>query len=362
MKVESISVSNFKILDQLEVSFRNRSIDEIADRFMVLGDNGSGKTSLLQAVALPLVLATRSRGSIDQFDWYGFLPARYMKAGPPRIELVVTFAPEELEKTREVAYRWWETQPAVTRRPFTEPANQEVVRLVMEGNSWPRAGSAAELFQFSGRYYVTQLLKTDPNARSWYKELPGVFFFDQYRNLAWSSPSPHEGADGQEDELQARQTLEQGIASLRKHLLRWFFRRRTKSYQVDFLKELEDLFALVFPGRTFSGIDEVPGSADDYYFLLNDGEREYELVEMSGGEQSVFPILFSFVRSQIANSVVLIDEIDLNLHPPAAQALVSQLSKIGPTCQFIFTTHSRAVSSIMSPGNLTRLPGGLLCL
>ena len=61
-------------------------------------------------------------------------------------------------------------------------------------------------------------------------------------------------------------------------------------------------------------------------------------------------------------SVVLIDEIDLNLHPPAAQLLVSQLRKIGPTCQFIFTTHSRDVNNIIGEDNTHRLPGGSLCL
>jgi predicted ATP-binding protein involved in virulence len=68
---------------------------------------------------------------------------------------------------------------------------------------------------------------------------------------------------------------------------------------------------------------------------------------MSAGEQSVFPIRYEFVRQQIAYSIVLIDEIDLNLHPPAAQFLVRQLPKIGPTGQFIFTTHSEAVSDIV---------------
>lgn len=56
---------------------------------------------------------------------------------------------------------------------------------------------------------------------------------------------------------------------------------------------------------------------EDYYFLINDDHRTYDIVEMSAGEQSVFPILYEFVRQQIAYSVVLIDEIDFNLHPPA---------------------------------------------
>lgn len=101
------------------------------------------------------------------------------------------------------------------------------------------------------------------------------------------------------------------------------------------------------------------------YFLIEQKSQEqqnrrYDIVEMSGGEQSVFPMVYEFVRQQIAYSVVLIDEIDLNLHPPAAQSLVSQLRKIRPTCQFIFTTHSDAVNDIIAEENTFRLPGGSL--
>ena len=64
-------------------------------------------------------------------------------------------------------------------------------------------------------------------------------------------------------------------------------------------------------------------SPSDYYFMLSDGNRTYDIEEMSAGEQAVFPMLFEFVRQRIRNSIVLIDEIDLNLHPPLAQALLA---------------------------------------
>lgn len=104
--------------------------------------------------------------------------------------------------------------------------------------------------------------------------------------------------------------------------------RLQKSLRRDFLAELERLFQLVFPGRSF-GLPEpmyrggVP-TPDDYYFILNDGNRSYDIEEMSGGEQSVFPLLYEAVRLQFRHSVVLIDEVDLNLHPPIAQARVGR--------------------------------------
>jgi predicted ATPase len=130
--------------------------------------------------------------------------------------------------------------------------------------------------------------------------------------------------------------------------------------------QLANLYKRIFPERSFAGVEPMPGvdapTADDFYFLLNDGHRDYDIVEMSAGEQAVFPVLYEFVRQQIAYSVVLIDEVDLNLHPPAAQLLLSQLPKIGPTCQFILTTHSETVSNLIGEDETFRLPGGALCL
>lgn len=83
---------------------------------------------------------------------------------------------------------------------------------------------------------------------------------------------------------------------------------------------------------------------------------------MSAGEQAVFPLIFEFIRLQIHHSVILIDELDLNLHPPLAQRLLGLLPRLGEDNQFIFTTHASAVSALVSPRDTFRLPGGDLCL
>lgn len=132
----------------------------------------------------------------------------------------------------------------------------------------------------------------------------------------------------------------------------------------DYLGDLEALYRAVFPGRGFAGLETIfdgPTPADDR-FVLKDGGRTYTLSEMSAGEQSVFPLLFEFVRQQIHRSVMLIDEIDLNLHPPLAQTLLGLLPRLGKDNQFLFTTHARAVSTLVSPHTIHRLPEGRLCL
>ena len=136
--------------------------------------------------------------------------------------------------------------------------------------------------------------------------------------------------------------------------------------KVNFLLELENNFKRIFPGRSFTDPEPMYGggvpSPSDYYFMLNDGNRTYDLEEMSSGEQSVFPMLYEFVRQRIRHSVVLIDEIDLNLHPPLAQSLLASLPRLGPQSQFIYTTHSRVVSELVSPHEIYRLQGDWPCL
>ncbi|MDV3349979.1 AAA family ATPase [Leptothoe sp. LEGE 181152] len=111
MKVKSISIRNFKRFETLDLSFENQVLDEISDRYLILGDNGTGKTTLLQAIALPLALATRRITDIADFNWSGFLPGRYWRNGAPKIELTVTFTPAERQATRDIAHRWYANQP-----------------------------------------------------------------------------------------------------------------------------------------------------------------------------------------------------------------------------------------------------------
>ena len=158
-----------------------------------------------------------------------------------------------------------------------------------------------------------------------------------------------------------------GVAGLRQFLNSWKFAKLSKA-PIKYIDELEQLYQRVFPGRAFDygelefrGISPTP---ENTFFLLRDEVtgKTYDIEEMSSGEQAVFPILYEFVRSRIWNSVVLIDEIDLNLHPPHSQALLSLLPQLGPHCQFIYTTHSRTISTVVSPHQVYRLPRGRSCL
>lgn len=371
MRLRRCTIERFKKFDPpgIEVIFSNKATEEVADRFLILGDNASGKTTILQAIALTLSLAQRKARDVQGFGWTGFAADRLSVHGEPMVELEVEFTDDEIAATREAASQW--RKSVGKRATFVEPGDSKVVRLRLEGSVVRTAGQENELFQFQGRSYVAAIARFYAPARALFHRLPGVFWYDQFRNIALSGareePVP-DGASGEGTQAPGADIpFGASVQQLDGLLKSWYRVRQDKGPHPvrDFLGDLEKLYQGMFPGRTFAGIESVYGSGPTPTgdrFVLGDGKHTYALGEMSSGEQTVFPLLFDFVRQQIHRSVVLIDEIDLNLHPPLAQALFGLLPRLGEGNQFLVTTHSRAVSNLVSPHTIYRLPEGRPCL
>jgi predicted ATPase len=377
MKIESLTLKNFKRFDNLTIEFKNGLTGEIANRFLILGDNGTGKTTVLQAIALCLSMLTGRIQKVSEFDWIGWVPGRYWRWGSPEIEMVVHFTDDEFEASLEAARRLQQVNGPDSRTAPHGLVHSSAVRGGIKGEQlWTSdsVGVSLPLFPllnlFRGRNFAASMLRKDPSILPLFERLPGIFWFDQFRNLATAPGSREVESNGSlKEEPAERVPYAVGISQLRQYLNRWKLQQLQASPrpgEVNYLKELEGHYKRIFPGRSFADPEPmfrggVP-SPTDYYFMLSDGNPTYDIEEMSAGEQAVFPMLFEFVRQRIRNSIVLIDEIDLNLHPPLAQALLANLPRLGPQCQFIFTTHSSAISEIVSPHEILRLEGGLPCL
>ena len=65
--------------------------------------------------------------------------------------------------------------------------------------------------------------------------------------------------------------------------------------------------------------------------------------------------MIDFANWNINNSIILIDEVGLHLHPPLQQALIRALPKLGKNNQFIVTTHSDYVASLFQEHQIKRL-------
>ena len=91
MRLRRATIENFKRFAPpgIELDFCNTALGEVADRFLVLGDNGSGKTTVLQAIAVTLALAAHKISDVGGLWWKGWMPERYFAHDNPVVQVEV---------------------------------------------------------------------------------------------------------------------------------------------------------------------------------------------------------------------------------------------------------------------------------
>jgi len=101
-------------------------------------------------------------------------------------------------------------------------------------------------------------------------------------------------------------------------------------------------------------------------FILN--EKECYLEELSAGFQAVLSLIFSIVEwiesvndedsisIQDATGTVIIDELDVHLHPEWQLIIRNMLDKLFPKLQFIITTHSPHLIASAYAGEIIKIP------
>jgi len=89
--------------------------------------------------------------------------------------------------------------------------------------------------------------------------------------------------------------------------------------------------------------------------------------QLSEGERGLLALILDLVKRLLqanpdledplkdGKAVVLIDELDLHLHPRWQRMVVKKLTDIFPSCQFIATTHSPQIIGEVDPGNIILL-------
>ena len=359
MQVSEIRLQNFKRFRDRRLDFRDPETGLPRPLVVLVGENGCGKSTILQAIAATLGTATKRIESPSALDWPGFelSLADQSWRSPLNVELTASFTLDEATATAEF-FRQMPEKPS-TENPHGEvPALGRAAHLTMALNR-VSSESVSELLQFSGREFAKQVLKQRSEGHKVYERVGAVFWYTEHRTTTSLTTESNGGSHPILNLNLLRRRLSDFQA----------FHVRVKSGdymllpgQRDIFADVERAFAEVFPTRKLdcavprSGIDEV--TDEPWYYLSNSDGRQYELSEMSGGERAIFPILFDFANWQIHNSVILIDEFELHLHPPLQQALLRALPRLGRNNQFIITTHSDSVVSLVPEDAVYRVEVG----
>lgn len=107
---------------------------------------------------------------------------------------------------------------------------------------------------------------------------------------------------------------------------------------------------------TVSGYSNLHVRRSPRAIIINKGGEEFNFAELSDGEKCYITLVGDIARRMAmanpqsqkaldAPAIVMIDEIDLHLHPKWQQNVVESLTKAFPNIQFIITTHSPFIVS-----------------
>ena len=333
MKLKSVKIENYRAIEKLEMP-----LDPSLTVFH--GANGCGKTSVLSAIAV--VVGDTMRALLDEStidlceeDWRE-------GAEPPRVCVSVSDRHGEFIGERR-GDEWLDKEFNAQRQ-----AQLEFNRKAL-----------------------------DKHYRTSQNEMPIVAFYNTGRT---ASRMPEVSNDPRDIRKFSRLAALDGALSARtdfEALFAWFYAKedeelRAQKARRDFDYQLKDLSAV---RQAISSM--LPEVSDPRFelnpirFVVSLGPKqgqsaELALDQLSGGYRIVLALAADLARRMAqgnphlddpleSEAVVLIDEIELHLHPAWQQRVLGDLRRTFPNTQFIVSTHSPQVLTTAKPQHIVEL-------
>lgn len=141
-------------------------------------------------------------------------------------------------------------------------------------------------------------------------------------------------------------------------------RRRSFDFELPALKAVRDAVRKMIPGCQNLRLAGTPPRIQAAMAQPEGGVQDVDFTEMSDGYRTLLAVVADIARRMaIANphlglrseALVMIDEVDLHLHPKWQQIVLTSLLAAFPNAQFLVTTHAPQVIATVEPEHLIGL-------
>jgi predicted ATP-binding protein involved in virulence len=320
MRLERIKLENFRAKKDLTVKFGNRLT-------LLIGANGSGKTSILDGISIGLgsVLTYLPNLSGRSFKKNGDILQHDNKVEPyTRIALEMTSG-----------LKWDRFQ----RRDKSKSTSQLV----------PKGYGVRDLEHFLDTEIIDPLNRGDDYL------LPLFVYYGVSRALL-DLPLTRKGFPKRHHRFEALVSALNAYSRFKSAFI-WFYNkeneeRRLQKEQRNFdvtLKELDVVRKAI--SAMFPDISEPHIDVNPLRFLIKHDSEVMNIEQMSDGYKTLLGVVIDLSsRLAMANphledplsaeAIVMIDEVDLHLHPSWQQRVMGDLLNTFKNTQFIVTTHS----------------------
>jgi hypothetical protein len=344
MRVESITITNIKCFQEQEISFKtDRKVRsdraKLYSWITLLGENGVGKSTILQALALLLAgpeaakeLLPRPTGWVRNPQSLGKLTARLHKEEVD----IGTFGEDKVRKTFSLSY-FVTGSTAVEvgttkdkRQTYTEPA---LIEESTQALSWLRANAFAS------------------GSKGWFAVGYGAFRrltrLSQVIIPSLDQPKRSSNFFTQFNEDTSLSSFERWMVYLDYRLA-----KNNDDIEAQKMKEvgIEAIIKLLPGDVKIAGV-----SSDGLIEFLVDNQK-VPTISLSDGFRSVIALAGDLIWRLLqafpdlddptkASGVVLIDELDIHLHPSWQREIAGWLQEVFPNLQFFVATHSPLVAA-----------------
>lgn len=327
MQLRQLRLTNIACFDDLTLDFTQEEGDAPCPWVILLGANGTGKSTVLRMLGLALLGRELVHDVGRSEDW-----RRYVRAGQPKGRMVATLLPSKTERTDRT---------------------DRTTRVIFHLGSDSTFGFRQDL-----RAAKADMKVLDATLHS--DHLDGGWFacgYGPFRRMLSPEPGttrPVGPAAGRGKSHRFATLFDDALALTRVN--DWLVELEFRKLKEDKGGQAEQRFNLavealerVLPSAQFQCI------TTDGEVIFRDRGADVPLDRLSDGYRSVGGLVGDLVRRLIdafprsknpmaSEGVVLIDEIDLHLHPAWQASVVEQLRELFPNLQFIVTSHSPFVA------------------
>jgi predicted ATP-binding protein involved in virulence len=346
MYIEKATIKNIKSIRHLEITFAKP-----AGWHVIIGDNGSGKSSILKAIALALIGANEAAAlRLNLNDYINF------QSNIGKVELELDLDSKNLNINRSINQN---TGRIISERELVNVG----IKIEREKDS-----DFAQLKTINPKKnaFLKRLIWENRTRRGVYSSSFGPFRRFSGGNREWekvfySNPkmSNHLSVFGE------------GVALTES--IEWLIQLNYKKLEGS----LHSRHTLGFLERFINQSDLLPHNAkikeitSEGVFFTDAYNEKVNLTEMSDGFRSILSMTFEIIRQMSKTfgisifrgrdkhisleGIVMIDEIDAHLHPTWQTKIGNWFTKHFPNIQFIVTTHSPLICRAAENGSIWQL-------
>lgn len=350
MKLHSLEVENFRAIKHLKLDFT----DELSrPRLMTLivGPNGSGKTSIFDAIDIVVKTCENSQTPklrdglilsahqiVREIEHYANIGFEYSFNADEAQAIIKVYSelgssiPEQLEVEDLLPVK----ASSKVRWSFPSVNFDHSPHIIDESQNLITALGARGIAQ--------KAVNLNLESESIFDKVGGVCYLDQRRTVRLE----HSIFNNKNEK-----TLEYNDVLLL--IYKYYYRHITwneDKFGESYWNRIKRLFnKICFPAE----LVRFESGPDSDTVILRKNQLEYDLYQMSSGEHQILRILVGLTSAIAKNSIVLIDEIELNLHPTWQKRLIRALREDTDNNQYIFTTHSPDVIGLFYDSEIIHL-------